>query len=376
MTHRIAFETLDRTFRDILSVQTEEPVNIPFGGKVVVLGVDPRQILLVIENGSRQQIVNAAIINSSLWSNVQILTLTTNMRLKSPGLNKEAAKELEMFSKWILDIGEGKVPAFSKQGESEATWIKIPEDLILRTDGDKIACIVNSVYNDLTEKYMDASYLRERAILTPTNDIVDLVNNHVVSLIPGEAKQYLSCDRISKAPGSHESLDILYPVEFLNSLNGNNFPTHELILKKGVPIMLLRNINQSIGLCNGTRLIVTALGNMVIEAQIMTGTHIRRTVLIPRISQTLKNTKLPFTMERRQFPVKICYAMTINKSQGQTLSSVGVYLKKPVFTHGQLYVAVSRVNSKKGLKMLIEDDDGNCTDTTRNIVYSEIFSNI
>ena len=376
MTHRIAFETLDRTFRDILSVQTEEPVNIPFGGKVVVLGVDPRQILPVIENGSRQQIVNAAIINSSLWSNVQILTLTTNMRLKSPGPNKEAAKELETFSKWILDIGEGKVPAFSKQGESEATWIKIPEDLILRTDGDKIACIVNSVYNDLTEKYMDASYLRERAILTPTNDIVDLVNNHVVSLIPGEAKQYLSCDRISKAPGSHESLDILYPVEFLNSLNGNNFPTHELILKKGVPIMLLRNINQSIGLCNGTRLIVTALGNMVIEAEIMTGTHIERTVLIPRISQTLKNTKLPFTMERRQFPVKICYAMTINKSQGQTLSSVGVYLKKPVFTHGQLYVAVSRVNSKKGLKMLIEDDDGNCTDTTRNIVYSEFFSSI
>ncbi|KAG2570766.1 hypothetical protein PVAP13_7KG031309 [Panicum virgatum] len=312
--------TLDKTFRDILSVQTEEPVNIPFGGKVVVLGGDPRQILPVIENGSRQQIVNAAIINSSLWSN---------------------------------------------QGESEATWIKIPEDLILRTDGGKIACIVNSVYNDLTEKYMDASYLRERTILTPTNDIVDLVNNHVVSLIPGEAKQYLSCDRISKAPGSHESLDILYPVEFLNSLNGNNFPTHELILKKGVPIMLLRNINQSI-----------ALGNMVIEAEIMTGTHIGCTVLIPRISQTLKNTKLPFTMERRQFPVKICYAMTINKSQGQTLSSVGVYLKKPVFTHGQLYVAVSRVNSKKGLKMLIEDDDGNCTDTTRNIVYSEIFSNI
>jgi ATP-dependent DNA helicase PIF1 len=165
---------------------------------------------------------------------------------------------------------------------------------------------VNSIYNDLTEKYMDASYLRERAILTPTNDIVDLVNNHVVSLIPGEAKQYLSCDRISKAPGSHESLDILYLVEFLNSLNGNNFPTHELILKKGVPIMLLRNINQSIGLCNGTRLIVTALGNMVIEAQIMTGTHIGRTVLIPRISQTLKNTKLPFTMERRQLPIKIC----------------------------------------------------------------------
>jgi ATP-dependent DNA helicase PIF1 len=66
--------------------------------------------------------------------------------------------------------------------------------------------------------------------------------------------------------------------------------------------------------------------------------------------------------------------MTINKSQGQTLSNVVVYLKKPVFTHGQLCVAFSQVTSKKGLKVLIEDDDGNTTDETKNIVYKEIFS--
>jgi ATP-dependent DNA helicase PIF1 len=91
--------------------------------------------------------------------------------------------------------------------------------------------------------------------------------------------------------------------------------------------MLLRNLNQNLGLCNGTRLMVQKLGDNVIEASIITGSNIGDVVYIPRIVLSTANPKWPFVLHRRQFPIQISYAMTINRSQEQTLSKVGVYLR-------------------------------------------------
>lgn len=137
---------------------------------------------------------------------------------------------------------------------------------------------------------------------------------------------YYSSDSIDESSANHSALEALYPTEFLNTLLLNGLPPHVLHLKVGVPVMLLRNLDPSRGLCNGTRLIVTQLTSCVIEGEIITGKAKGSKAYIPRIVTTSAESKWPFKLRRRQFPLRISYAMTINKSQGQTLSRVGVYL--------------------------------------------------
>jgi hypothetical protein len=133
-----------------------------------------------------------------------------------------------------------------------------------------------------------------------------------------------------------------YPSEFLNTLEVNGMPSHKLLLKIGAPVILLHNLDPLARLCNGTRLIVRRFMMQVVEVEIITRKGAGNVAFIPRIKFISDNSSLPFTFARKQFPLQLAYAMTINKFQGQTLSHVGLHLADDIFSHGQLYVAFSR----------------------------------
>ena len=121
---------------------------------------------------------------------------------------------------------------------------------------------------------------------------------------------------------------------------------------------------------------ITQLGSHVIQGRIISGNNIGHTVLIPRMIMSPSDTSFPFKFQRRQFSLTVCFAMTINKSQGQSLANVDLYLSRHVFSHGQFYVVSSRVTSKKGLNILIYDENRKRYNTTINIVYNEVFDNL
>ncbi|CAN0904882.1 ATP-dependent DNA helicase PIF1 [Linum grandiflorum] len=191
-----------------------------------------------------------------------------------------------------------------------------------------------------------------------------------------EHRIYLSSDTLTTNGSNQAALELEYPTEFLNSLSFNGMPEHQLKFKQYTIVMLLRNLNPAAGLCNGTRILLTHLGANVIRGLIIGGTFEGTVAIIPRIVLDYTDPNWPFTLKRRQYPIRLCYAMTINKSQGQTLEHIGVYLTTPVFGHGQLYVALSRVRSATGIHIVLPADDAPAPETTRNIVYDEIFQDL
>ena len=143
-----------------------------------------------------------------------------------------------------------------------------------------------------------------------------------------------------------------FPIEFLNSLEVSGFSLHLLSLKLAAPIIILRSLDHP-RVTNGTRCVITKLSANTIEARISHGRFIGHDIIIPCIPLIPSNSTLPFEFRRLQFPVVLCFAMTINKSQGQTFKAVGVDLTNESFTHGMLYVV--QVGSSNCLTLFVRE---------------------
>ncbi|OWZ08698.1 Helitron helicase [Phytophthora megakarya] len=264
-----------------------------------------------------------------------------------------SAAELAEFSEFLLQIGEGRYPVNSDISEND---ICLP------------------LYPGVGDDNLQDEYFVDRAILAPTNASVRRINEMVAERLTGETKEYLSVDSLEGVADPN-----MFEQEFLNSLNFSGIPPHRIVLKVGTPIIMIRsNLNSDAGLCNEIRLRVVSLRERGIEATIMSGPFKGKTVFIPRIIFYSEDDdkEFPFKLRRKQFPVVPAFAMTINKAQGQSIHHVGIYLESPVFAHGQLYVALSRVTSRKAIKIAVDpsaiDENGNIH--TKNIVYREIFN--
>ncbi|EPB65785.1 hypothetical protein ANCCEY_15144, partial [Ancylostoma ceylanicum] len=234
MQTRFAVECVDRLLRDVAAPENSA---LPFGGVIMVFGGDWCQFLPVVPGGSRLEIINETLKSSSLWRSMTILILDQNMRL-IPGEEKHAA--------WLRAVGEGA------NYMSDGMHIDIPSCMCLPSEKD----VINWIYTQDTLR--SPELLGRVALLTVRNcDAIEL-NETVLRMIPGDITELYGID----TPASEEDGAIGMPCddeEYLHQLTPSGMPQYKISVKKGAIVMLLRNIDVSERLCNGTRLEVLSV---------------------------------------------------------------------------------------------------------------------
>ncbi|KAJ9567251.1 hypothetical protein OSB04_003217 [Centaurea solstitialis] len=278
MSDRKCFEALNKTLKDIL----DEPLRL-FGGKTILLGGDFRQTLPVKPKATKMDIIASSIIESTLWKHFKIYKLSQNMRLFRQDIDDKEEREIAAFSSCLLQVGDGCIGTPDDDNPIDTKWVEILDNYLIPDHADALTKVIKVIYSDdvlqnptaniffdkaiVCRVYFTKVYLtcHEKLFFDTSNDEI---NNLILNILPGEPTTYLSVDSIIPRANEKGDTKILYSPEYLNNLNFNNFPTHSLELKVGAPIMLLRNINQIAGLCNGTRMTIRQLLPKIIEAEV------------------------------------------------------------------------------------------------------------
>jgi hypothetical protein len=280
-----------------------------------------------------------------------VLHLTENMRLRgvtSPE-NLQYAEYLSRLSYASELYNTVSLPSYIKIYENYKKFYKtlFPPDLMVAA-------------------YTIPKLFAECAILASHNTLVSELNNDILGTMRGDPQVFTSVDYAEQ-----ETDDDAFHIddEYLPTLKASGIPPARLILKVDAPVMFIRNINPANGFCNGTRCIVKRIHSRALEVEIAAGEFKGKCTTLPRIICNSKMSDFGFILTRRQFPVQLCFAISINKSQSQSLPEVGFDLRNSVFSHGQLYVALSRVTNVSKLHVLLRDQ---ASRTVENIVWPEL----
>ena len=303
-----ALDAADACMRDLR--QCDEP----FGGALVLLGGDLRQTLPVMELASRAEIVAGAVTQSKLWKSgcVRRLRLTQNRR---------AALD-DAYRAFLLEVGEGRVPYDMDVGPCS---IALPPTMSLPAAAQS-EDLIRFVYNDILQvtyacvNLLDEDNIRRlasRCILTPRNDWAGQLNESVLTKFPEDT--IVELQGTTKLSGATAEDLASYPAEYLQYLDVPGLPPSTLRLCPGALVMLLRNLDYEDGLCNGTRCLVIAMSPRALDVLVLTGVGKGKRAFLPRIPMSPAELTLPVKIVRRQFPVRLAWAATINKAQGQSL---------------------------------------------------------
>ena len=322
----------------------------PFGGITVVISGDYRQTLPKLHRGTRQQITRMCLTNSLFFRQFKLFTLNTNMRLRNSPDNQR-------FANFLLDIGNGTIHC------KHLNQIELPRFVNRATSIDDV---IRFIYGS-NPSSLSNEQIGKRTILAPLNSDVRELNSHILSLIPGSLCSYLSYDE-EVDPNGDTIVDL--PQESLHNIVRSGMPLHNLELKENCIVMCIRNLTREV--CNGTKLVVLKLRKNIIDCKIITGPGANRIVSIPRITLTSDVEDSTIILKRRQFPLCLAYAMTIDKSQGQSLEYAGIVLKTQCFAHGQLYTAFSRASYSSNLIVYTEKNHTLNNYSVENIVWKEV----
>uniref|UniRef100_A0AC35GG10 ATP-dependent DNA helicase n=1 Tax=Panagrolaimus sp. PS1159 TaxID=55785 RepID=A0AC35GG10_9BILA len=373
MQHKSVLERVNYIIRELAGIDNHHSL---FGNKTMVLGGDFKQLLPVMKKQQPRAAYEASILCCDLFrDNFKLYTLTFNQR---------AAAD-PTYASWLNDVANGLwTTTFGPN------MLQLPAEIV-EYDRNAVIDFVYppTIFNvDLTDKAAMKAYIeevKEVALVSPINASVDDLNSIINSRLLGAANTYVAINTMPTDAyiGDFEFGDD-YNSDELDLFEDPSIPPHSLSLKIGSVVMLTRNVSVRLGQCNGTRMVVVELFESSVKCIIMTGDHAGEAVPVFPMANMYNNTEATEdfpAFSRFQLPVRPAFAMTINKSQGQTLKRVGIILESQCFAHGQLYVALSRVRSRGDIKVYVPPQHvGQCNGIqiphATNIVFPEVLKTI